>query len=306
MKVLIATDKPFAKVAVDGIRNEIEGVGFELALLEKYTEKQQLLDAIADADAVIVRSDIVDEEVINAGKKLKIVVRAGAGYDNVDLEAATRAGVCVMNTPGQNSNAVAELVFGLLVYAVRNFYNGTSGTELMGKKLGIHAYGNVGRNVARIAKGFGMEVLAYDAYCRAEDIKQEGVNPTCSVKTLYQGCEIVSVHIPLTSETRQIINKELLELLPANAVMVNTARKEVVNEADLLQHMIDNPKFKYVTDVAPDNQAEIKEKAGDRYFATAKKMGAQTAEANVNAGIAAAHQIVDFLKNGNEKYRVNN
>ena len=218
MKVLIATDKPFAKVAVDGIRNEIEGVGFELALLEKYTEKQQLLDAIADADAVIVRSDIVDEEVINAGKKLKIVVRAGAGYDNVDLEAATRAGVCVMNTPGQNSNAVAELVFGLLVYAVRNFYNGTSGTELMGKKLGIHAYGNVGRNVARIAKGFGMEVLAYDAYCRAEDIKQEGVNPTCSVKTLYQGCEIVSVHIPLSSETRQIINKELLELLPLTMV----------------------------------------------------------------------------------------
>ena len=305
MKVLIATDKPFAKIAVDGIRNEIEGVGFELALLEKYTEKQQLLDAIADADAVIVRSDIVDEEVINAGKKLKIVVRAGAGYDNVDLEAATRAGVCVMNTPGQNANAVAELVFGLLVYAVRNFYNGTSGTELMGKKLGIHAYGNVGRNVARIAKGFGMEVLAYDAYCRAEDIKAEGVNPTCSVKTLYQGSDIVSVHIPLTAETRQIINKELLELLPKNAVMVNTARKEVINEADLLQHMIDNPKFKYVTDVASDNEAEMKEKAGEQYFSTAKKMGAQTAEANVNAGIAAAQQIVDFLKNGNEKYRVN-
>ena len=290
---------------MDGIRNEIEGVGFELALLEKYTEKQQLLDAIADADAVIVRSDIVDEEVINAGKKLKIVVRAGAGYDNVDLEAATRAGVCVMNTPGQNSNAVAELVFGLLVYAVRNFYNGTSGTELMGKKLGIHAYGNVGRNVARIAKGFGMEILAYDAYCRAEDIKAEGVNPTCSVKTLYQGSDIVSVHIPLTAETRQIINKELLELLPKNAVMVNTARKEVINEADLLQHMIDNPKFKYVTDVASDNEAEMKEKAGEQYFSTAKKMGAQTAEANVNAGIAAAQQIVDFLKNGNEKYRVN-
>ena len=305
MKVLIATDKPFAKIAVDGIRNEIEGVGYELALLEKYTEKQQLLDAIADADAVIIRSDIVDEEVIRAGKKLKIVVRAGAGYDNVDLNAATKAGVCVMNTPGQNSNAVAELVFGLLVYAVRNFYNGTSGTELMGKKLGIHAYGNVGRNVARIAKGFGMEVSAYDAYCRAEDIKQEGVHPSCSVKTLYQGCEIVSVHIPLTAETRQIINKELLEMLPKNAVMVNTARKEVINEAELLQHMIDNPKFKYVTDVAPDNEAEIREKAGDRYFATAKKMGAQTSEANVNAGIAAAHQIVDYLKNGNEKYRVN-
>ena len=290
---------------MDGIRNEIEGVGFELALLEKYTEKQQLLDAIADADAVIVRSDIVDEEVINAGKKLKIVVRAGAGYDNVDLEAATRAGVCVMNTPGQNSNAVAELVFGLLVYAVRNFYNGTSGTELMGKKLGIHAYGNVGRNVARIAKGFGMEILAYDAYCRAEDIKAEGVNPTCSVKTLYQGSDIVSVHIPLTAETRQIINKELLELLPKNAVMVNTARKEVINEADLLQHMINNPKFKYVTDVASDIETEMKEKVGEQYFSTAKKMGAQTAEANVNAGIAAAQQIVDFLKNGNEKYRVN-
>ena len=305
MKVLIATDKPFAKIAVDGIRNEIEGVGYELALLEKYTEKQQLLDAIADADAVIIRSDIVDEEVIRAGKKLKIVVRAGAGYDNVDLNAATKAGVCVMNTPGQNSNAVAELVFGLLVYAVRNFYNGTSGTELMGKKLGIHAYGNVGRNVARIAKGFGMEVSAYDANCRAEDIKQEGVDPTCSAKTLYQGCEIVSVHIPLIAETRQIINKELLEMLPKNAVMVNTARKEVINEAELLQHMIDNPKFKYVTDVAPDNEAEIREKAGDRYFATAKKMGAQTSEANVNAGIAAAHQIVDYLKNGNEKYRVN-
>ena len=305
MKILIATDKPFAKVAVDGIRNEIEGVGYELALLEKYTEKQQLLDAIADADAVIIRSDIVDEEVIRAGKKLKIVVRAGAGYDNVDLEAATKAGVCVMNTPGQNANAVAELVFGLLVYAVRNFYNGTSGTELMGKKLGIHAYGNVGRNVARIAKGFGMEVLAYDAYCRAEDIKAEGVNPTCSVKTLYQGSDIVSVHIPLTAETRQIINKELLELLPKNAVMVNTARKEVINEADLLQHMINNPKFKYVTDVASDIETEMKEKVGEQYFSTAKKMGAQTAEANVNAGIAAAQQIVDFLKNGNEKYRVN-
>ena len=305
MKVLIATDKPFAKVAVDGIRNEIEGVGYELALLEKYTEKQQLLDAIADADAVIIRSDIVDEEVIRAGKKLKIVVRAGAGYDNVDLEAATKAGVCVMNTPGQNANAVAELVFGLLVYAVRNFYNGTSGTELMGKRLGIHAYGNVGRNVARIAKGFGMEVSAYDAYCRPEDIKLEGINPTCSVKTLYQGCDIVSVHIPFTPETKQVINKELLELMPKNAVLVNTARKEVVNETDLLQYMIDNPKFKYVTDITPDIDAEFKEKVGDRYFATAKKMGAQTSEANVNAGIAAAQQIVDFLKNGNQKYRVN-
>lgn len=305
MKVLVATDKPFAKIAIDGIKNEIEGVGFELALLEKYTEKKQLLDAVADAEAIIVRSDIIDDEVISTAKKLKIVIRAGAGYDNIDLEAATKAGVVVMNTPGQNANAVAELVFGMLVYGVRNFFNGTSGTELMGKRLGIHAYGNVGRNVARLAKGFGMEISAYDAYCRAEDIKSEGVNPTCSVKTLYQGCDIISLHIPLTAETRQIVGKELLEMLPDNGIVVNTARKEIINEPELLQHMINHPKFKYLTDIKPDMDAEFKEKVGDRYFATPKKMGAQTAEANVNAGIAAAQQIVDFLKNGNEKYRVN-
>ena len=305
MKVLIATDKPFAKVAVDGIRNEVEGVGFELALLEKYTQKQQLLDAVADADAIIIRSDIIDAEVIAAAKQLKIVVRAGAGYDNVDLEAATKAGVCVMNTPGQNANAVAELAFGLMIYGIRNFYNGTSGTELKGKRLGIHAYGNVGRNVARIAKGFDMEISAFDTFCRAEDIKSEGVNPTCSVKTLYQTSDIVSVNVPYTPETKQIINKELLSLLPAGAAIVNTARKEVVNEPELLQFMIENPKFKYLTDITPDMDAEFKAQVGDRYFSTAKKMGAQTSEANVNAGIAAAHQIVDFIKNGVDKYRVN-
>lgn len=305
MKVLIATDKPFAKVAVDGIRKEIEEAGFELALLEKYTEKQQLLDAVADADAIIIRSDIIDAEVIAAAKQLKIVVRAGAGYDNVDLDAATAAGVCVMNTPGQNANAVAELVFGLLIYAIRNFYNGTSGTELKGKKLGIHAYGNVGRNVARIAKGFGMEILAFDMFCRDEDIKAEGVNPTCSVKMLYQSCDIISINIPATKETKQSINAELLQLLPKGAVLVNTARKEVVHEADMVQFMESRPDVKYVTDVMPDNHAEMLEKFPTRYFATAKKMGAQTSEANINAGIAAAKQIVDFLKTGNEKFRVN-
>lgn len=305
MKVLIATDKPFAKVAVDGICKEIEEAGFELALLEKYTEKQQLLDAVADADAIIIRSDIIDAEVIAVAKQLKIVVRAGAGYDNVDLDAATAAGVCVMNTPGQNANAVAELVFGLLIYAIRNFYNGTSGTELKGKKLGIHAYGNVGRNVARIAKGFGMEILAFDMFCRDEDIKAEGVNPTCSVKMLYQSCNIISINIPATKETKQSINAELLQLLPKGAVLVNTARKEVVHEADMVQFMESRPDVKYVTDVMPDNHAEMLEKFPTRYFATAKKMGAQTSEANINAGIAAAKQIVGFLKTGNDKFRVN-
>ena len=305
MKVLIATDKPFAKVAVDGIRKEIEEAGFELALLEKYTEKQQLLDAVADADAIIIRSDIIDAEVIAAAKQLKIVVRAGAGYDNVDLDAATAAGVCVMNTPGQNANAVAELVFGLLIYAIRNFYNGTSGTELKGKKLGIHAYGNVGRNVARIAKGFGMEILAFDMFCRDEDIKAEGVNPTCSVKMLYQSCDIISINIPATKETKQSINAELLQLLPKGAVLVNTARKEVINEEELAAVLEQRPDLKYVTDIAADNQALLNEKFPGRVFATPKKMGAETAEANINAGLAAANQIVKFFATGDRTFQVN-
>ena len=305
MKVLIATDKPFAKIAVDGIRQEIEAAGFELALLEKYTEKQQLLDAVADANAIIIRSDIIDAEVIAAAKQLKIVVRAGAGYDNVDLEAATAAGVCVMNTPGQNANAVAELVFGLLVYAVRNFYNGTSGTELLGKKLGIHAYGNVGRNVARIAKGFGMELFAYDAYCPEIVMTNDGVKCLKSVEELYATCDIVSVHIPATPETKKSINAALLGRMPKGAVLVNTARKEVIDEQGILDFMIARPDFKYVTDIEPGNNAEMTEKLAGRYFTTPKKMGAQTSEANINAGIAAAKQIVDFLINGNQQFKVN-
>jgi D-3-phosphoglycerate dehydrogenase / 2-oxoglutarate reductase len=305
MKVLIATDKPFAKIAVDGICKEVEAAGFELALLEKYTEKQQLLDVVVDADAIIIRSDIIDAEVIDAAKQLKIVVRAGAGYDNVDLAAATAAGVCVMNTPGQNANAVAELVFGLLVFAVRNFYNGTSGTELKGKKLGIHAYGNVGRNVARIAKGFGMELYAFDAFCPAELIEKDGVKAVSSVEELYTVSDIVSLHIPATAETKKSINAALLGRMPKGGVLVNTARKEVIDETEILDFMVARPDFKYVTDIVPGNDAEMKEKVGDRYFTTPKKMGAQTSEANINAGIAAAKQIVDFIKNGNDCFRVN-
>ncbi len=305
MKVFIATDKPFAKIAVDGIRAEVEAAGFELALLEKYTQKQELLDAVVDADAIIIRSDIIDAEVIDVAKNLKIVVRAGAGYDNVDLEAATAAGVCVMNTPGQNANAVAELVFGLLIYAVRNFFNGTSGTELMGKKLGIHAYGNVGRNVARIAKGFGMEIYAYDAFCPTDIIEKDGVKAVASAEELYSISNIVSLHIPATAETKKSINASLLARMPKGAVLVNTARKEVIDEVELIDFMISRPDFKYVTDIAPANDAAMKEKVAAQYFSTPKKMGAQTSEANVNAGIAAAKQIVDFLVNGNEEFKVN-
>lgn len=304
-KVLIATDKPFAAEAVNGIRNVIEQAGFELVLLEKYTEKQQLLDAIAGVDAAIIRSDIFDKTVLDAAKNLKIVVRAGAGYDNIDLEAATANNICVMNTPGQNANAVAELALGLAVYAVRNFYNGTSGTELLGKKLGIHAYGNVGRNVARVAKGFGMEVYAFDPFLSAEAIEKEGVKAVGSVEELYSTCQYVSLHIPATAETKSSINHALLSKMPKNALLINTARKEVINESEIVKLMDERKDFKYVTDIMPGNHAEMAEKFAGRYFSTPKKMGAQTAEANTNAGIAAANQIVNFIKNGNAKFKVN-
>lgn len=304
-KILVATDKPFAAIAVKGIREVVEGAGSELVLLEKYGEKSKLLDAVKDVDAIIIRSDIIDAEVFDAAKNLKIVVRAGAGYDNVDLAAATAHNVCVMNTPGQNSNAVAELVFGMLVYGVRNFFNGTSGTELKDKKLGILAYGNVGRNVARIAKGFGMEVYAYDAFCPASAIEADGVKAVASTAELFQVCPIVSLHIPATAETKGSINFELMNSMPKGAIVVNTARKEVIDEAGLLRMMEERPDFKYLTDIMPAAHQELAEKYAGRYFSTPKKMGAQTAEANINAGIAAARQIVDFLENGNEKFRVN-
>ena len=305
MKILVATEKPFAAVAVNGIREVIEAAGAELVLLEKYTEKAQLLAAVADVDGIIIRSDKVDAEVLDAAKNLKIVVRAGAGYDNVDLEAATAHNVCVMNTPGQNSNAVAELALGMMVMMARNQYDGTSGTELKGKTLGIHAFGQVGRNVARIAQGFGMEVYAFDPFCPAEVIAAAGVKPVESVEELYRNCQYVSLHIPATAETKNSINYSLTSIMPKGAMLVNTARKEVINEADLVRIMEEGADFRYTSDIAPANLDELKEKFGNRVFATPKKMGAQTAEANINAGIAAAHQTIGFLRDGIEKFRVN-
>ena len=304
MKVLVATEKPFAAAAVEGIRKEIEGAGHELALLEKYTEKQQLLDAVKDADAMIVRSDKVDAEVLEAAKQLKIVVRAGAGYDNIDLAAATAHNVVAENTPGQNSNAVAELVFGLLVFAVRNFYNGKAGTELKGKKLGILAFGNVGRNVARIAAGFGMEVYAYDAFCPKEAIEAAGVKAVDCQDALFETCDVVSRHIPATPETKQSINATLVGKMKKGGILVNTARKEVVNEPELLALMAERTDLKFVTDIKPDADEEFAKLEG-RYFSTPKKMGAQTAEANANAGIAAARQINAFFSDGCTKFKVN-
>ena len=304
MKVLIATEKPFAAAAVEGIRKEVEGAGHELALLEKYTETAQLLDAVKDADALIIRSDKATAEVFEAAKSLKIVVRAGAGYDNIDLAAATAHNVVAENTPGQNSNAVAELVLGMLVYGARNFYNGKSGSELMGKKLGILAFGNVGRNVARIAKGFGMEVYAYDAFCPKDVIEAAGVKAVDNQEALFETCDIVSLHIPATPETKQSINYALVNKMAKGGTLINTARKEVINEPELIKLMGEREDLKFITDIKPDADAEFAKFEG-RYFSTPKKMGAQTAEANINAGIAAAQQINAFFATGDTKFQVN-
>ena len=304
MKVLIATEKPFAPAAVQGITNELNGAGHEVVLLEKYASTAELLEAVKDADAMIVRSDKVTPEVLDAAKQLKVVVRAGAGYDSIDTAYAKEKNVVVENTPGQNSNAVAELVFGLLVYAVRNFYNGKAGTELMGKKLGILAFGNVGRNVARIAKGFGMEVYAYDAFCPADAIEAAGVHACKSQDELFQTCDVLSLHIPATPQTVKSIDYRLVNLLPKKGVLVNTARKEVINEEELLKLMAEREDLKFVTDIKPDADEEFKNFEG-RYFSTPKKMGAQTAEANTNAGIAAAKQINAFFATGDTKFQVN-
>ena len=305
MKVLVATEKPFAAVAVDGIRKVIAESGYELQLLEKYSSKADLLGAVADADAVIIRSDVIDAEVLDAAKRRRIVVRAGAGYDNVDLAAATAHGVVVENTPGQNSNAVAELVFGMAVMAVRNMYNGTSGTEMKGKRLGLQAYGQVGRNVARIAKGVGMEVSAYDPYCPDDVMVADGIKPVHSVEELYAGNDFVSIHIPATPETKKSIGFDLITKMPKGGVLINTARKEVIDEEGLDKALEARADLKYVADVKPDSAEELKARFGDRVFFTPKKMGAQTAEANINAGIAAARQVVDYLRDGINKYQVN-
>ena len=304
MKVLVATEKPFATAAVEGIKEVITENGHQTVLLEKYTDVQQLLDAVADADAMIVRSDKVTPAVIDAAKNLKIVVRAGAGYDSIDTAYAKEKNVIVENTPGQNANAVAELVFGLLVYAVRGFYNGKSGSELMGKKLGILAFGNVGRNVARIAKGFGMQIYAYDAFCPKEAIEKEGVVAVDSQDELFKTCDIVSLHIPATAETKQSINARTVGQMKKGAILINTARKEVINEPELLQLMSERTDIKYITDIMPDAHDSFSAFDG-RYFSTPKKMGAQTAEANTNAGIAAAKQICAYFATGDTKFQVN-
>ncbi len=304
-KILIATEKPFAAAAVNGIREVIESAGMEMVLLEKYTEKAELLKAVADVEGLIIRSDKIDNEVFDAARNLKIVVRAGAGYDNVDLAAATAHGVVVENTPGQNSNAVAELVFGMAVMMARNGYNGKSGSELKGKKLGIHAFGQVGRNVARIAKGFGMNVSALDPYCPKEVIAEAGVEPLDDIKELYKSHEYVSLHIPATAETRGSVGYDLVTLMPKGGVLINTARKEVIDEEGLMKALRERPDLKYVSDIRPDAADAMLEEFGERVFFTPKKMGAQTAEANINAGLAAARQVVAYLTDGTDRFRVN-
>lgn len=305
MKVLIATEKPFAAVAVNGIKEIFNEAGFEVVLLEKYTERSELLAAVESVDAIIIRSDKVDAEVLDAAKNLKIVVRAGAGYDNVDLEAATAHGVVVMNTPGQNSNAVAELVVGMLLYAVRNQFAGTSGTELMGKKIGLMAFGAVSQNLARIAKGFGMSVAGYSPTGRPQKIVDAGCEVCETPEQLFKECDIVSLHIPSTPQTKKSIGYDLISQMKKNAILVNTARKDVIDEEGLLKAMTERTDLRYVSDLKMDAHDEAVAALGQRYFATPKKMGAQTSEANINAGLAAARQIVAFLVNGDKTYQVN-
>lgn len=305
MKILVATEKPFAPVAVKGIRDIAEAANYELAPLEKYSEKQQLLDVVKDADALIVRSDKVDGEVMDAAPRLKVIVRAGAGYDNIDLDAATAHGMVVMNTPGQNANAVAELVIGMLIYTVRNRFDGTSGTELMGKKIGLMAFGAVAQNVARIAKGMGMDVSSYSPLNRPQKIIDAGFHVHESVEALFLYNDIVSLHIPATPQTKRSITYDLIKSMKPNAILVNSARKEIIDEEGLLKAMTERPDLRYVTDLKLDAHEDALEKLGKRYIFTPKKMGAQTAEANINAGLAAANQIVDFFKDGNKKYQVN-
>jgi D-3-phosphoglycerate dehydrogenase len=304
-KVLIATVKPFASAAVNQIKETLDEAGYEYTFLEKYGSQDDLINAVKDADALIIRSDKVTREVLAAADKLKIVVRAGAGYDNVDLTAASEKGVVVMNTPGQNSNAVAELALGMMVYQARNHFNGTSGTELKGKKLGIHAYGHVGRLVANIAKGFGMEIVAFDPFVPKETIEKDGVSVAQSADEMYAACDYISLHIPANEQTKQSINYALLSKMKKGATLVNTARKEVIDEEGIVKIFEENEGFKYVSDIAPDNKDLLLDRFGDRCFFTPKKMGAQTAEANINAGIAAARQIIGFIEKGDTTYKVN-
>ena len=304
-KILLATEKPFTKQTVEDIKSIIEKSGNIFQLLENYKNSQDLLNSLKDINGLIIRSDKITKEIMESSPNLKIIVRAGAGVDNVDLDYATKKGIVVMNTPGQNANAVAELVFGLLIYSERNFYNGTIGTELKGKKLGLLAFGQVGRNVARIAKGFDMEIYSYDAYVPKNVLEESGIIAVDDPKELFEKCDIVSLHIPSTEETINSINYELCSKMKKGAILINTARKEVINEKEIIKLMEERNDLKYLTDLMPDNHEIFLNKFKGRYFATPKKMGAQTEEANSNAGKAAANQIVDFFKTGNTKFQVN-
>lgn len=304
MKILVFTEKPFAPNAVKAIENTVNASGNELELVEMGT-REDLLASVKDADGLIVRSDKIDAAVMDAAPRLKVIVRAGAGYDNIDLDAATRHKICVMNTPGQNSNAVAELVFGMVVMMCRNQYNGKSGSELKGKNLGIYAFGQVGRNVARIAKGFGMNISALDKFVDDAVMEAEGVKPIHEVERLFSDNDFVSLHIPATAETRGSIGYDLVMKMPKGGVLVNTARKEVIDEAGLMKALEERPDLRYVSDIKPDTAEEFEKKFGARVFFTPKKMGAQTAEANFNAGVAAAEQVIAYLKDGWNKYQVN-
>lgn len=305
MKVLIATQKPFSKVAVDGIEAILKEKGHTLVKLEKYTAAEELYAAAKDADAMIVRSDKVTREVISAAPKLKIVVRAGAGFDNLDLVACTERGIVAMNTPGQNSNAVAELALGLMIFVSRNQFTPGTGSELKGKTLGIQAYGNVGRLVASHAKGFGMDIMAFDPFVPKEAMEKEGVTVAGSLEELYEKSDFVSLHIPANEQTKGSINYSLVSRMPKGGCLVNTARKEVIDEAGLIKALTERDDLKYVTDIAPEALEEMAEKFGKRFFATPKKQGAETAEANVNAGLAAANQICGFFETGCTKFQVN-
>ena len=304
-KVLVATVKPFAPETLPIIKKICNEAGYEMELIEKYESQEDLIESVKGASALIIRSDKVTKEVIEAAENLEIVVRAGAGYDNVDLEAATANNVVVMNTPGQNSNAVAELALGMMVYYARNLFNGKPGTELKGKKLGIHAYGNVGKLVSNIAKGFGMEIYAFDPYIENENIRKNNIIPVDSAEELYRKCQYISLHIPANEETKRSVNYDLMKQMPEGATIVNTARKEVVDEDSLLKIMEERSDFGYLADVAPDCKDEFEQKYEGRYYFTPKKMGAQTKEANVNAGVAAANQIIDFFTKDDIMYKVN-
>lgn len=305
MKVLLATQKPFSAAAVAAIRDIVESAGYVFEAFEKYAEQKDLVAAVADADALIIRSDKVTAEVLDAAKNLKIVVRAGAGFDNVDLAAATAHNVVVMNTPGQNSNAVAELAICMMIYMSRGQFTPATGSEIQGKTLGVQAFGNVGRLVGKKAEALGMKIMAIDPFIPAEKIRELGAEPAADLADMYSKSDFVSIHIPATPETIGSIGYDLITRMPKGACLVNTARKEVIDEAGLEKALEERPDLKYIADVMPDNYEALREKFGNRVFATPKKMGAQTAEANINAGLAAARQIVDFFVNGNTRFQVN-